>query len=182
MQGNQTILERHLAPAMHATLHRRRTDCEHASTRPGNTPSQRRSQRIFLCAGIIVHGQKSDGSAFSTKTEVVSAHGALILLREPVSTGQNLTLGNILTSEEVACTGRKQPGTSGSCRSWGTVCPPEPKILARRVSTIRLEFEQSGNQKIQYPKRQSTQNQQIRSRILAAAPARPARPMGRGSV
>jgi hypothetical protein len=90
--------------------------------------------------GIIVHGQKSDGTAFSgrTKTEVVSAHGALILLREPVSAGQNLTLGNILTSEEVACTGRKQPETIGSCRSWGTVCPPEPKILARRA-TIRLE-------------------------------------------
>jgi hypothetical protein len=154
------------------------------STRPGNTPSQRRSQRIFLCAGIIVHGQKSEGTAFSerTKTEVASAHGALLLLREPVSAGRNLTLRNILTTEEVACTGRKQPGTSGSCRSWGTVYPPEPKILARRVSTIRLEFAQSGSQKIQYPKRKSTQNRQIRSRILAAAPARPARPMGRGSV
>jgi hypothetical protein len=37
--------------------------------------------------GIIVQGQKADGTAFSerTKTEVVSAHGALILLREPVS-------------------------------------------------------------------------------------------------
>lgn len=127
-----------------------------------------------------MHGQKSDGTAFSerAKTEVVSAHGALILLREPVSAGQNLTLRNILTSEEVACTGRKQPGTSGSCRSGGTVCPPEPKILARRVCTIRLEFAQSRSHKTQYPKRKSTQNRQIRSRILAAAPARPARPNG----
>jgi hypothetical protein len=76
------------------------------SMRPGNTPSQRRRQRIFLCVGIIVRGEKADGSAFSerTKTEVVSAHGALILLREPVSTGQNLTLRNILMSEEVVCT------------------------------------------------------------------------------
>ncbi len=105
-QGNKTILERAFGSWIVST----------PSTRPGNTPSQRRSQRIFLCVGIVVHGQKADGVAFSerTKTEVVSAHGALILLREPVSVGQNLTLRNILTSEEVRLHGgRKQPGTSG---------------------------------------------------------------------
>src|SRR4029077_2042632 len=52
----------------------------------------------------------------------------------------------------------------------------------KSLPTIRLEFAQSGSQKIQYPIRKSTRNQQIRSRIPAAAPARPARPMGRGSV
>jgi hypothetical protein len=83
------------------------------SARPLNTPSQRRSQRIFLCVGIIVHGKKANGTRFSerTKTEVVSAHGALILLREPVSAGQNLTLRNILTSAEVAGTlAERNPG------------------------------------------------------------------------
>jgi hypothetical protein len=73
---------------------------------PGNTPSQRRSQCIFLCVGIIVRGKKADGGTFSerTKTEVVSAHGALILLRESVCAGQELTLRNIPTSEEIVCT------------------------------------------------------------------------------
>jgi hypothetical protein len=55
--------------------------------------------------GIIVRGKKADGATFSerTKTEVVSAHGALFLLEEPVCAGQELTLCNIPTSDEIAC-------------------------------------------------------------------------------
>jgi hypothetical protein len=167
-----------LAPAMHATLHEHAQHAARKYSKPEAEPThlslggnhragpKGRWHRIFRT------DQNRSGER-PRRTHPAARAG------QP---GQNLTLRNILTSEEVACTGRKQPGTSGSCRSWGTDCPPEPKILARRVSTIRLEFAQSGSQKIQYPKRKSTQNQQIRSRILAAAPARPARPMGRESV
>jgi PilZ domain len=73
---------------------------------PGISTSQRRSQRILLCVGIVVQGKQVSGNSFSehATTEVVSAHGALILLREPVVPGQKLTLKNILTKEEIACT------------------------------------------------------------------------------
>ena len=107
-------------------------------TRLGNTPSQRRSQRIFLCVGIIVRGKKANGAAFSerTKTEVVRAHGALILLQEPVWAGQELTLRNIPTSEEIVCTVVEcNPGQAGvaevglqfkhsSPRFWRVAFPP----------------------------------------------------------
>ncbi|HEY1467774.1 MAG TPA: PilZ domain-containing protein [Candidatus Acidoferrum sp.] len=99
--------------------------------RPGSTPSQRRSQRIFLCVGIIVNGQKADGTAFSerTKTEVVSAHGALILLQEPVSAGKNLTLRNILTSEEVVCTVvESNPGRAGTAEVGVQFVHPSPRF------------------------------------------------------
>jgi len=106
--------------------------------RPGNTQSQRRSQRIFLCVGIIVRGKKADGAAFSerTKTAVVSAHGALILLQEPVNPGQELTLRNIPTSEEISCTvvecnhGQSEVSEVGlqfnrpSPRFWRVAFPP----------------------------------------------------------
>jgi hypothetical protein len=88
--------------------------------------------------GIIVRGKKADGAAFSerTKTEVVSAHGALILLQEPVCAGQELTLRNIPTSEEIDCTVVEcNPGQAGvaevglqfkrpSPRFWRVAFPP----------------------------------------------------------
>lgn len=107
-------------------------DCEraqHAAARK-IPPSQRRSQRIFLCVGIIVHGKKVDGTRFSerTKTEVVSA-AQIILLREPVSAGQNLTLRNILTSEEVACTVPKSnPGQAGVAEVGVQFVHPSPRF------------------------------------------------------
>jgi hypothetical protein len=114
------------------------------------------------------------------KTGVVSAHGALILLREPVNAGQNLTLRNILTSEEAACTvAESNPGVAEvgvhsvhpSPRFWRVAFPPSASSLrspeAKRFNT------QNAN---------PAQNQEIRSRIPSAAPARPARPLGRESV
>lgn len=107
-------------------------------TRAGTTPSQRRSQRIFLCVGIIVLGKKANGATFSerTKTEVVSAHGALIVLQEPVCAGQELIVRNIPTNEEIVCTVVDcNPGQTGvaevgiqfkhsSPRFWRVAFPP----------------------------------------------------------
>lgn len=101
------------------------------SIRPGNTPSQRRSQRIFLCVGIIVRGKKADGASFSerTKTQVVSAHGALVLLREAVCAGQELVLHNIVTNEEIACTVvESSPGQAGVAEVGVQFVLPSPRF------------------------------------------------------
>jgi hypothetical protein len=67
---------------------------------------QRRSQRILLSIPVIVSGQRANGSPFVERahTLVVSAHGALIQLRERVLVNQILKIKNIATNEEVACT------------------------------------------------------------------------------
>jgi hypothetical protein len=79
-------------------------DPTHSRSQP--YAKQRRSQRILLCVPIMVSGQRSNGTSFSeqTKTQVVNAHGALILLREKVAVGQKLRIQNLGTSEELACT------------------------------------------------------------------------------
>jgi hypothetical protein len=106
---------------------------------------------------IIVRGKKTNGAPFSerTKTEVVSAHGALILLQEPVCAGQELTLRNIPTSEEIVCTVVEcSPGQSGftevglqfkhpSPRFWRVAFPPSdwssrsPEAKRFNISTPR---------------------------------------------
>jgi hypothetical protein len=67
---------------------------------------QRRSQRILLSIPVIVSGRGANGSPFveRTNTLVVSAHGALILLRERVQVNQILRIKNVATNEEVSCT------------------------------------------------------------------------------
>ena len=73
--------------------------------RPGSMVSQRRSQRILLSVPVIVSGKRDNGSPFSerTRTLVVNAHGALILLREPVVVEQVLSIMHVATGEELAC-------------------------------------------------------------------------------
>jgi hypothetical protein len=81
--------------------------------------------------GIIVRGKKADGATFSerTKTEVVSAHGALILLREPVCAGQELTLRNIPTSEEIVCAVVEcNPGRAGVAEVGLQFVHPSPRF------------------------------------------------------
>src|SRR5215813_6326416 len=66
--------------------------------------SQRRSQRLLLKVGILVRGTRPDGKPFSEKafTSVVSAHGALVLLREPVQAGQQISITHVSANEESA--------------------------------------------------------------------------------
>jgi hypothetical protein len=73
--------------------------------RPTLTANQRRSQRILLSVPLRVSGKRVNGIAFveHTKTLIVSAHGALLQLQEPVLQGQPLNLRNVVTGEEVAC-------------------------------------------------------------------------------
>jgi hypothetical protein len=60
----------------------------------------------LLCVQLIVSGHRSNGTSFSeqTKTQIVNAHGALILLREKVLIGQNLCVQHLGTSGEPICT------------------------------------------------------------------------------
>jgi hypothetical protein len=65
----------------------------------------RRSQRVCLTIDVDVVLQKAGSKATAeiTRTLVVSAHGALILLISPCVAGDILTLRNIHTAEQVSC-------------------------------------------------------------------------------
>ena len=87
-----------------------------SSIRPTGQSAQRRSQRVLLAVPLLVTGKRFDSVAFSerTTTVVVSAHGALILLHEPVAIGQVLTLKNVATTEKMNCTVADfNPGNNG---------------------------------------------------------------------
>ncbi len=75
------------------------------NVRPNQFANQRRSQRILLSVPLRVTGKQEKGSVFTehTNTLIVSAHGALIQLREPVREGHLLTVKNVTTGEEMAC-------------------------------------------------------------------------------
>ncbi|MGA2300861.1 MAG: hypothetical protein ABSG77_09235 [Candidatus Acidiferrum sp.] len=109
------------------------------NARPGGVAHQRRSQRIVLSVSIIVSGERANGSAFNERatTLVVNAHGALILLREPVIVGQVLSVNHVGTGEDLVCTvkdinpGEEQIPEIGiefarpNARFWRVSFPPE---------------------------------------------------------
>jgi hypothetical protein len=76
------------------------------NSRPLASINQRRSQRILLSIHLLVSGKRANGATFNERasTVVVNAHGALLLLHEPVLVGQVLTLNNVATTEEIVCT------------------------------------------------------------------------------
>lgn len=71
----------------------------------GEKRDQRRSQRVLIGVPVVVIAQVPDKPPVSetTRTLVVNAHGALILLGFKVSIGQLLTLRHAKTEEEQAC-------------------------------------------------------------------------------
>ena len=76
-----------------------------SNIRPPQTANQRRSQRIVLSVPLRVSGKLANGTPFveHTKTLIVSAHGALLQLEEPVQDGQDLNIRNVTTGEEMPC-------------------------------------------------------------------------------
>jgi hypothetical protein len=66
---------------------------------------KRRSQRIALSVSVVAYRSQKLGLAFSegTRTLVVNAHGALIILTAKVAVDQTLLLKNALTGEEQEC-------------------------------------------------------------------------------
>jgi len=110
-----------------------------SNARPGSMAHQRRSQRILLSVPVIVSGKHHNGASFgeATQTLVVNAHGALLLLREPVVVGQLLNITNVATGEALACHVKDtNPGqdevpeigiefAQPSARFWRVSFPPE---------------------------------------------------------
>ena len=76
------------------------------NVRPGSMAQQRRSQRVLLSVPVIVSGEHAGGAPFEehTRTLVVNAHGALILLREHVLVGQVLNVTHRGTGVGIECT------------------------------------------------------------------------------
>jgi hypothetical protein len=91
---------------------------EPVSSQFGEKSSRRRSQRVTLGVSVVVTAQAADKSAASeeTHTQIVNAHGALVILGMKTAIGQMLTLKNNMTGEEIACrvvfTGKNTAGKS----------------------------------------------------------------------
>ncbi len=67
--------------------------------------SQRRSQRILAQVPIVIRGAGNPEPAFQeeTRTLVINAHGALVLLATKVTQGQKLFVKHKRTQEEQEC-------------------------------------------------------------------------------
>ena len=77
----------------------------HGSVGVLGTIDERRSRRWELDVPLTVYGRASSGSPFYHEADAVnaSADGGLIVLRAPISEGQNLLLINNWTSKEQMC-------------------------------------------------------------------------------
>ncbi len=66
---------------------------------------RRRSQRVFLSLPVLVRGAASGPPSFEeeTRTLVVNAHGALVILANRVEVGEKLRLKNLKSGEEQPC-------------------------------------------------------------------------------
>jgi hypothetical protein len=70
----------------------------------GPEANRRRSQRVILSVPITVSGEgTSEKFSEQTKTMVVNAHGALIMLAAKVSQGQGLELKSPTNPESQSC-------------------------------------------------------------------------------
>ena len=71
----------------------------------GATFDLRRSRRVPAQLPVVVQGKSADGYPFAdpTRAVVLSAHGCLITLSEPVRLGESLILQNVANREEQDC-------------------------------------------------------------------------------
>lgn len=102
-----------------------------ANTHPASFANQRRSQRILLSVPLRVSGKHANGKPFAefTHTLIVSAHGALIQLREPVRVGQRVNAENASTGEEIECTVVDvNPGANGVPEVGVEFTEPNPRF------------------------------------------------------
>lgn len=76
-----------------------------ADSLPAKASTLRRSQRVCLSVPVSVvrEGLGTHQVSEETRTLIVSAHGALILLGLPVEAGQLLTMRHTKTLEELIC-------------------------------------------------------------------------------
>jgi PilZ domain len=92
-------------------------------------PGRRRSMRVLLSVPIHVAGTSADGDAFDedARTLVVNAHGALISVSTPVSSGQRITVSDRATQKALDCrvvhVGNQQGGRTQLGVEFVKPCP-----------------------------------------------------------
>ncbi len=105
---------------------------------PDRRRHERRSSRVTVAIPIVVYGKGPDKKMFyeEATTQVVNAHGGLLMLRTAVTRQQSLVLLNPKKGEEVSCcvisvkdagTGRSEvivEFDEASPRFWGIAFPP----------------------------------------------------------
>lgn len=76
-----------------------------AQPRAPKANAVRRSQRILLAVHVVVGGYLPTGAPFAEEsiTQIVNAHGGLILMKQMVTVGDHLRLRNVKTGEEIGC-------------------------------------------------------------------------------
>lgn len=100
---------------------------------------RRRSMRVILSIAVMVRGKNRDGKTFfdeETRTLVVNAHGALILLASEAVADQNIVITNKTTKTSEGCrivyVGKIQDGKAQvgiefdtpAPKFWGISFPP----------------------------------------------------------
>jgi hypothetical protein len=105
---------------------------------PSKFSNLRRSQRVCLSVPIVIVKNDPNKSQASeeTRTLIVSAHGALLVLTMPVQAGELLTLKHKKTQEELVCrvvnygpdqSGKREVGVEfehPAPRFWRIAFPP----------------------------------------------------------
>lgn len=109
-----------------------------AELHPNKVSNLRRSQRVCLSVPIMVikGATTSSQTTEETRTLIVSAHGALIIMRLPAKAGDLLTIRHTKTLEELVCrivnvgpdqSGKREIGVEfehPSPRFWRIAFPP----------------------------------------------------------
>jgi hypothetical protein len=115
--------------------------------------ARRRSQRVLMQVGVLIRGTDVQGHSFEEETDTlaINAHGALILMKSKVLSGNTVQLKNKLTEEEQEChvvflgpvrSGKAEIGLEFSAPRpafWRITFPPEdwtPKHPEARTLSI----------------------------------------------
>jgi hypothetical protein len=110
-----------------------------ASRGPQTPVIKRRSSRVAIDMPVVVFGQQVNGKVFreETRTTVVNAHGALIILSAEVDIKPSVLLVNQISKMEAQCRvisqketerGKSELGVefvAPQPRFWGIAFPPE---------------------------------------------------------
>jgi hypothetical protein len=113
---------------------------------PSPYPAARRSQRVTIDMPVEIVGQSVNGKAFrqETRTTVVNAHGAQLILAMTIEIQPSVLLRNIKTGAEVQCRVVYQKRVESEKselgvefvepqhRFWGIAFPPEDWSRAER--------------------------------------------------
>ncbi|HEY2351141.1 MAG TPA: hypothetical protein VGH83_01440 [Candidatus Acidoferrum sp.] len=131
-----------------------------SNTAPSQTP-RRRSQRVLMHVGVRIRGTDTQGKPFEEETDTlaVNAHGALVAMKNRITSGSKLKMLHKMTEEEQECQvvflgpvrdGKAEIGLEFSAPRptfWRVAFPPEdwtPKHPeARSPARTRLVEKQS---------------------------------------